>query len=203
MNLPDILDPQTAAEVFRKISTGEIPLENEQPTTDEETALGLDLNNLPEKLTPRQAQILARNKHLVGKAGSGSAAGVGAEGSVTGLGTEMNPSRLPVSGRISQKYGVPVGYEKSGRHGGVDIAIPSSTPIPDVVGGTVIGRSSTKGGFGNSIIVKGNDGTIRRYSHLSQFKASMGDKVKAGQIIGLSGNTGLSSGPHLDYREYK
>lgn len=140
----------------------------------------------------------------MGQSGATTSASAGSSSGVTtGFGTQTKPSKLPIEGRISQEYGVPVNYEKSGFHGGTDIAIPEGTPIPDLAGGEVIGVEDRNTGYGKSIIVRGSDGITRRYSHLSGFKTKVGDKIKPNTIIGLSGSTGKSTGPHLDYREYK
>lgn len=161
----------------------------------------IDMNNLPDELTTDQADQLLSQVAVFGMpTQSGFRGDTGKSISVPG---QRQPMTLPVQGRISQKYGVPVSYEKSGYHGGIDVAIAEGTPIPDKVGGIVAGVEDNKGGFGKSVLVKGNDGVTRRYSHLSVFNVEPGQTIPAGSVVGLSGNTGYSTGPHLDYREYK
>jgi murein DD-endopeptidase MepM/ murein hydrolase activator NlpD len=118
------------------------------------------------------------------------------------IGNAQKPTKLPIEGRISQEYGVNVDYEASGKHGGIDIAIPTGTPIPELVGGKVL-EAGKNGAWGNTVLIQGNDGITRRYSHLSSIDLKPGQDVSANTNIGLSGSTGRSSGPHLDYREYQ
>ncbi|WP_018157089.1 M23 family metallopeptidase [Demetria terragena] len=76
----------------------------------------------------------------------------------------------------------------------IDMAIPTGTKILAVRGGTV---THVSGGCGLGILVKGDDGAEYTYCHLDSRGVANGAKVKAGQQLGLSGNTGHSTGPHL------
>jgi murein DD-endopeptidase MepM/ murein hydrolase activator NlpD len=79
-----------------------------------------------------------------------------------------------------------------------DIAVPVGTPIKTTMDGTVIHAGWNDQGYGNLVIVE--NGPYRTYyAHLSSIPVSVGDQVSAGSIIGLSGNTGHSTGPHLHY----
>lgn len=118
------------------------------------------------------------------------------------IGSAIKPTKLPIEGRISQEYGVPVDYEASGRHGGTDIAVPAGTPVPEVAGGEVL-EAGNNGAWGNTILVKGNDGITRRYSHLSEINVKKGQTIDSGVIVGKVGSTGRSSGNHLDFRTYQ
>ena len=60
-----------------------------------------------------------------------------------------------------------------------------------------------KKGYGNNIIIKHDETYKTRYAHLSEMKVKAGAKVNKGDIIGYSGNTGLSTGPHLHYEVIK
>ncbi len=86
-------------------------------------------------------------------------------------------------------------------HLGVDLAAPQGTPIMAAGNGTVeaIGYN---GGYGKQIILTHGSGLKTFYGHLSQFKKDLkkGDRVEQKEIIGYVGSTGLSTGPHLDYR---
>ena len=62
--------------------------------------------------------------------------------------------------------------------------------------GTVI-FAGCEGGYGNKIEIEYWDGTVSVFGHLSQIQATVGDQVAPGDIVGLSGNTGHSTGPHL------
>ena len=87
-------------------------------------------------------------------------------------------------------------------HLGVDYAAPTGTPVSASGDGTVI-YAGWKGGYGNFIEVSHTGGSIHTmYGHLSRFAGGIrkGVRVKQGQVIGYVGSTGLSTGPHLDYR---
>lgn len=189
--LPDELTPDQANQVVDLTRNGQL----------------VDMENLPDELTPQQADQLLKQVSIFGMPPKRSTQpGTGASsGSFKGnVGNSINPTNdVPVEGRISQAYGVPVNYEKSGQHGGIDIAIKVGTPVPDRHGGTVLRVEDNPGGYGRSVLVSGSDGITRRYSHLSDFGVKEGDTIPANTVIGLSGDTGNSTGPHLDYREYK
>lgn len=87
-------------------------------------------------------------------------------------------------------------------HGGVDIRASIGTPVYSVKGGT-ISRSEYSESYGNVIYIDHADGTQTRYAHLSQLIGSVGQRVSAGQLIGKSGNTGNSGGPHLHFEVRK
>jgi murein DD-endopeptidase MepM/ murein hydrolase activator NlpD len=86
-------------------------------------------------------------------------------------------------------------------HLGVDYAAPPGTPIWAVADGTVI-YCGWNGGFGNQVIIRHMNGYTTYYGHLSGFSRGIrkGVRVRQKQIIGYVGSTGLSTGPHLDYR---
>lgn len=86
-------------------------------------------------------------------------------------------------------------------HLGIDYAAPVGTPIQAVADGTVR-YAGWKGGFGNYIEVKHANNYTTTYGHLKGFAKGVkaGARVKQGQTIGYVGSTGLSSGPHLDFR---
>lgn len=118
------------------------------------------------------------------------------------IGKLLRPKRAPIAGRITQGFDTPVGYIKGRKvHGGLDIAAALGTAIPIQYSGEVI-DAAPGGGWGNQVLVRGDDGVIRRYAHLSQFGVQRGQKVKPGDIIGKTGSTGKSTGPHLHYEEF-
>ncbi|MDZ7759369.1 MAG: peptidoglycan DD-metalloendopeptidase family protein [Desulfovermiculus sp.] len=89
-------------------------------------------------------------------------------------------------------------------HLGIDYAAPRGTPVKSVADGVVIARAYERGG-GNYIKIRHPNGYITLYMHLSKFRSGIrkGVKVSQGQTIGYVGSTGLSTGPHLDYRVKK
>ena len=89
-------------------------------------------------------------------------------------------------------------------HYGVDYVAKKGTPVVSAGDGRVI-YVGWKGDYGKTVIVKHNHGFQTYYGHLSGYakKLSKGNSVKQGQLIGYVGSTGLSTGPHLDYRVKK
>ena len=83
-------------------------------------------------------------------------------------------------------------------HKGVDWACPVGTAIMASCGGTVV-QAGWMGGYGYCITLRHPDGRQTRYGHLSKILVSVGQSVKQGQKIALSGNTGRSTGPHVHF----
>ena len=86
-------------------------------------------------------------------------------------------------------------------HEGIDYAAPIGTPV-SAVGDGIVTKSQYSGGYGNLVIIKHPNGYETYYGHLSKYGKGVkkGAKVKQGQVIGYVGSTGLSTGPHLDFR---
>ena len=89
-------------------------------------------------------------------------------------------------------------------HHGVDYAAPTGTPVLTIGDGTIVAKAYQASGGGNYLKIKHNSAYTTSYMHLSKFGAGManGVRVKQGQVIGYVGTTGLSSGPHLDFRVF-
>lgn len=85
-------------------------------------------------------------------------------------------------------------------HKGVDLAAPTGTRVK-ASGDAVVDFAGQKGGYGNVIVLKHNNGVSTVYGHLSRFAAGLhrGTKVAQGEIIGFVGMTGVATGPHLHY----
>jgi murein DD-endopeptidase MepM/ murein hydrolase activator NlpD len=90
----------------------------------------------------------------------------------------------------------PFGLRWGTLHPGVDLAISEGTPYVAVHSGTVI-LARAEGGYGFAIEIDCGDGTTVVYGHSSVLLVHEGQKVEAGQVIGLTGNTGYTTGPHL------
>lgn len=100
----------------------------------------------------------------------------------------------PYIGRITSRYG-----PRRGRaHQGLDIALKVGEPVYAVFDGKVR-LSKAAGNYGNLVIIRHNNGLETYYAHLSERSVQSGDWVIAGQQIGLGGNTGRSTGPHLHF----
>lgn len=131
-------------------------------------------------------------------------------------------SRLPEQGSsvlqwpldyvlITQRFGKTVSSERlyvSGSHSGMDFRAAIGTPVYAVANGTVKGIGDTDGtcpraSFGKWVFIEhGGIGLSTTYGHLSAFKVRAGDRVKAGDLIAYSGNTGRSTAPHLHLTVY-
>jgi murein DD-endopeptidase MepM/ murein hydrolase activator NlpD len=90
-------------------------------------------------------------------------------------------------------------------HHGVDYAAPSGTPVYAIGQGVVTRKGYQGGGAGNYLYIKHNSVYTTAYLHLKSFAKgiSEGTRVTQGQLIGYVGSTGLSTGPHLDFRFFK
>jgi murein DD-endopeptidase MepM/ murein hydrolase activator NlpD len=106
----------------------------------------------------------------------------------------------PLDGVLSSTFGPrsSPGGIGSTVHEGIDIAVPEGTPIRAAKGGTVI-MASYNGGYGNYTCIDHGSGLSTCYGHQSGFAVSSGQSVSQGQVIGYSGNTGASTGPHLHF----
>lgn len=89
-------------------------------------------------------------------------------------------------------------------HHGVDYAAPTGTPVYSIGEGTIVAKGYQASGGGNFLKVKHNSVYTTSYMHLSKFEPGIapGVRVRQGQVIGYVGSTGLSSGPHLDFRVF-
>jgi murein DD-endopeptidase MepM/ murein hydrolase activator NlpD len=85
-------------------------------------------------------------------------------------------------------------------HNGQDFDVPYGTDVYATGDGSVIESGWNSGGFGNYIVIDHGYGLQTVYGHLSNIKVVRGQNVKRGELIGISGNSGLSSGPHLHYQ---
>jgi len=103
----------------------------------------------------------------------------------------------PVEGTLTSGFG----YRWGRMHEGIDISVPEGTPIRAAADGTVILLQSEyeSGGYGNYTCIDHGGGLSTCYAHQSSFATSVGASVNQGDIIGYSGNTGHSTGPHLHF----
>ncbi|MDF2553076.1 MAG: family metallopeptidase [Chryseobacterium sp.] len=116
--------------------------------------------------------------------------------------TSSNTVAASSSKTPAEKNNPPAEADQMQYHKGLDIAVPFGSDVIATAAGTVI-FSGQKGGYGNCVIVSHGNGLATLYGHLSQLVAKTNDKVKVGQVIAKSGNSGRSTGPHLHYEVHK
>jgi murein DD-endopeptidase MepM/ murein hydrolase activator NlpD len=104
----------------------------------------------------------------------------------------------PVTARISDLFGTRRVFngETKSVHEGLDYAVPTGTPVKAINAGTVI-LARPLYFEGNCVVLDHGQGLLSLYLHFSRFEVKEGDRVKRGQVLGLSGGTGRATGPHL------
>ena len=103
--------------------------------------------------------------------------------------------------RVTSEFGNrvdPITGKRKG-HGGMDLAVPTGTPIRAALPGTVTVSKYNAGGYGYYVMIDHGNGLTTLYGHCSQLLARVGQNMQAGDIIALSGSTGCSTGPHLHF----
>ena len=117
-------------------------------------------------------------------------------------GTKIPPTFIkPISGgRLTSRFGRRTSPTRgaSSNHQGVDWGLPTGSTVVAASGGTVT-KAGWGGGYGYVVYIRHPGGVETRYAHLSKILVSVGSTVKQGQRIARSGNTGVSTGPHLHF----
>lgn len=113
----------------------------------------------------------------------------------------IQPVRNKDMTRVASGYGWRIDpvYKTRRMHWGMDFTAPVGTEVYSTGDGVVEELEIKSWGYGKSIVIDHGYGYKTRYAHLSAFKVKKGDKVKRGDLIGLIGNSGKSTGPHLHY----
>jgi murein DD-endopeptidase MepM/ murein hydrolase activator NlpD len=101
--------------------------------------------------------------------------------------------RWPAHGRVISGFGGTSGNE------GINIAVPEGTPIKAAESGTVAYAGSEVKGYGNLVLVRHDNGYVSAYAHNSEITVKRGDKVRRGQVIARSGQTGNVTSPQLHF----
>lgn len=155
-----------------------------------------DLEATTTKLNKLIAEANAKKNQVTSSSGSAGAS------QIIGNGVLAWPT---TSQRITSYYGwrvAPVAGATSW-HDAIDIGASIGTPVYAAADGTVITANwGYNGGRGVYVMIDHGNGLVTRYQHLSDMYVSVGQKVSKGQNIAAVGNTGASSGPHLDYAIY-
>lgn len=115
--------------------------------------------------------------------------------------TDKAPAGLPVKGKVSSPFGHRTSVGKAHSHNGTDFAVPVGTPVQAPQAGVIKAAGNNNGAEGVFVILDAG-GTVHKFFHLSKINVSTGDKVNAGDVVGLSGNTGYSTGPHLHWEKH-
>jgi hypothetical protein len=110
----------------------------------------------------------------------------------------MNKIRRPFEGNypITQRYGDSI---TEAFHPGIDYALPVGVPVLAVADGVVVDTKAQINGYGNYIQIQHNGNAKSLYAHLFKWIVKEGQHVTAGMVIGYSGNSGNSTGPHLHF----
>ncbi len=112
------------------------------------------------------------------------------------------PVRKPVAGEIDETspFGIRMDpfVHEAAMHTGIDFRGDIGEPIHATAAGTVT-IAGWEGGYGKMVEIDHGNGLATRYGHLSAIDVSVGDKIRIGQVVGLLGTTGRSTGPHLHY----
>ncbi len=119
------------------------------------------------------------------------------------------PAIQPISNKELKRIASPFGYRihpiyKTWKfHDGIDFTAPRGSKIYATGDGVVTRTKISRRGYGNEVIIDHGYSYKTRYAHLYKILVKKGQKVKRGQVIGLVGNTGLSTAPHLHYEVIK
>ena len=112
------------------------------------------------------------------------------------------PLRQPLTGELemTSPFGVRIDpfYHSPSMHTGMDFRATPGEPIYATAAGKVV-KAGWDGGYGQMVEIDHGEGLSTRYGHMSSIGVSVGQKVRAGQVIGRVGSTGRSTGPHLHY----
>ena len=114
-------------------------------------------------------------------------------------GTGIGKMRWPVRGRVISAYGSGTGKSNDG----IDISVPEGTPVKAAENGVVIYAGDGLKDFGNTVLVRHENGLVTVYGHASQLEVKRGEKVKRGQEIARSGMSGTTDAPKLHFEVRK
>ena len=165
-------------------AAGAGPLETSAPTPGEPLAQG-ELDLLATSVAD-EGPRLRELEHTVGRMGKLMSA---------------LPLSWPVNGRVDSEYALrrsPWNRARREHHDGIDIGSLPGTPIKSPAAGTVV-AASAHGGYGKNVMLDHGYGVKSRYAHLKKIDVKMGQRVEKGEVLGLVGSTGRSTGPHLHY----
>ena len=110
--------------------------------------------------------------------------------------------RWPVDARVTSDFGLRMRGWSPDLHRGVDLDVPSGTPVRAMAEARVR-FAGVMSGFGNVVWLDHGGGILSVYAHLSTIQAQQGERVRGGQVIGLSGASGDATAPHLHFEVWR
>ena len=122
---------------------------------------------------------------------------------------EMPPLSFPIKGFTYTSVGASVGekinpfYKVKVGHDGLDMIVPSGTPVVASADGVVSSIQYSRKGLGNAVTISHKGGYVTKYAHLSDIKAVRGRRIRKGDVIGSVGMSGKSFAPHLHYEIWR
>lgn len=154
-----------------------------------------------EALQAQSAALAARIAAAQAAAAARAATASSAEGATTAAapaaaasGSSASSLVWPVSGAVTSSFGTRWGR----MHEGIDIAVPSGTPVHAAAAGTVI-YAGWMDGYGNIVVVDHGGGISTAYAHNTSIAVGPGQQVAQGTVLAASGSTGHSTGPHVHF----
>lgn len=154
----------------------------------------------PAQLRDRRIQQVEDNALAIARSGSASSVARAAERkSVAARALAVKRAeaahdwQLPITNPVRTSG---FGFRWGRLHAGADFAVPVGSNLTAMSTGTVV-FAGQQGGYGNLVKVRYWDGTVSFYGHMSRISVTSGERVDPGQVVGQSGNTGHSTGPHL------
>lgn len=189
----------------------------QQAARDEQAAAQAELKNQEAEVDKLMAEISAQEANLEDSIDDLEAEAANMDKEIAALEKQLQEQLAANGGSITSESGYiwPLsGYTnlsslcggrkdpftgKPATHSGIDVPAPKGTEVKAAKSGVVITSSYNAGGYGNYVVVSHGNGNTTLYAHLSSRKVSVGDTVKQGQVIGLVGSTGRSTGNHLHY----
>lgn len=155
------------------------------PKTDQTTTSAVTKPEVTAYQPPQQSQNLVEQVSLDNSAAP-DASGI-------------SRMRWPVRGRVISNFGGSGGTKSDG----IDIAVPEGTPVKAAENGVVIYAGDGLKEFGNTVLVRHEDGLVTVYGHASEIKVQRGQKVRRGEDIALAGMSGSADSPRLHFEVRK
>jgi len=161
---------------------------------------GLDQEQIISANSLASANEIKPGQKLVIPGGRPAAAPRATTGIASGSSSMANSATRRLGGLIWPTVAKHITQYFGWRHTGLDIGTPVGKPIYAANDGKVeTATGGWNGGYGITIVINHGNGTKTRYGHLSKLYVTKGQEVRQGEVIGLSGNTGRSTGPHLHF----